>query len=158
MTDLALTDAAAAAAPAPRRRRRLAILTLPVLAAGLGFGSSYLGYWSPGALLQGGGSEAAPQVVFVDVAPINVTLPDARPRTLHLVVKLETTEAAKSRIEALSPRVIDSFNTFVTGIAPAAFERRGILDVVREELGSRARLALGEDLPVEVLIIEFGLK
>jgi len=77
---------------------------------------------------------------------------------LHLVVKIETVAANRAVVEEMTPRLIDSFNTFLTGIAPAAFDRRGILEIVREELGNRARLALGEGVAAEVLIQEFAIR
>ena len=100
----------------------------------------------------------APATAFIDLPEVNVTLPDARPRQLHMVVKLEVPEDRAEAVERLLPRVMDAFNTFVTAIAPEAFERRGILEIMREELKTRVQLALGTDAPVEVLIMEFALK
>ena len=165
MTELALAGADAAADPQPRHGRKwLLILGLPLLLAGGGFASSYLGYWSPLALAGLGGDAAAPRPVvgdataFVDVPAINITLPDARPRLLHLLVKLEVAESQAKAVERLLPRVMDAFNTFLTGIAPEAFERRGILEIIREELKTRVQLATKTDAPVDVLIMEFALK
>lgn len=141
------------------------MLALPVLAAGTGAASTYLGYWSPLALVGMGTGTAkaahgpdAPVVAFVDLPPINVTLPGPQPRMLHLAIKLETDEAARAALEHLLPRVSDAFNTFLTGVAPQAFDRRGILEVVRDELTARARAAVGNDIPVSVLVTEFALK
>ena len=139
------------------------MLALPLVAAGAGFASSYLGLWSPLALAglsaqttaQG---EESGHTTFVDVPAIDLTLPDARPRMLHLVVKLEVDEAHAEEVARLLPRVLDTFNPVLTGIAPEAFERRGILEIVREELRTRVRIALGTGIPVGVLIMEFGLK
>lgn len=164
MTELALAGADSAEAPPPRGRRKLLLmLALPLLLGGAGFASSYLGYWSPLALLGGSdtAAEATPDVpgtAFVDVPAINVTLPDARPRQLHLVAKLEVPAARAAAVERLLPRVLDTFNTFLTDIAPEAFERRGILEIMREELKTRVQLALQTDAPVEVLIMEFAVK
>ena len=167
MTELALAGPDTGGAPTRRRgRRRMLMLALPVLLAGGGFASSYLGAWSPLSLAGFGGHDASreaasrgsPATAFVDVPPIDITLPDARPRQLHLVVKLEVGAGSAATVERLLPRVLDAFNTFVTGIAPEAFERRGILEIMREELKTRVQLALETDTPVEVLIMEFALK
>ena len=165
MTELALSGSTSAAEPQPRRGRKwLLILGLPLVLAGGGFASSYLGYWSPLAIA-GFGSEApitpakvGDATAFVDVPAINITLPDARPRLLHLLVKLEVAEGQAKAVERLLPRVMDAFNTFLTGIAPEAFERRGILEIMREELKTRVQLALKTDAPIDVLIMEFALK
>lgn len=165
MTELALAGADSAEAPAPRRGRKLLLMAaLPLLLAAGGFASSYLGYWSPLDLVGLGDPAPAhpapgePATAFVDVPAINITLPDARPRQLHLVVKLEVEAGEAATVERLLPRVMDAFNTFVTGIAPEAFERRGILEIMREELRTRVQLALKTGAPVEVLIMEFAVK
>lgn len=164
MTELALAGPPIADAPPRRGRKRLLMLALPVLLAGGGFASSYFGLWSPLALTGLGGETPAhaapgePATAFIDVPAINVTLPDARPRLLHLAVKLEVPAGEAKAVEHLLPRVLDAFNTFLTGIAPEAFERRGILEIMREELKTRVQLALKTDAPVEVLIMEFALK
>ena len=164
MTDLALTTVEDAPAAPPSRRRKLLLLALPLIAVLAGGAASYMGYVAPLAILcLGGGAaatgaEAEAEVVFVDLPAINVTLPDANPRLLHLVGKLETDEASREAVEHLLPRVSDAFNTFLTGIAPAAFDRRGILEVVREELVTRARQAVGEGHHLDVLVTEFTLK
>lgn len=158
MNDLVMAAAEAEEPPPRKRGRRLLLLALPLVAAGLGFGSGYAGLWSPLALLSGPAREAGPEIVFVDLPPIALTLPDTNPRMLHLVVKIETVAANRAVVEEMTPRLIDSFNTFLTGIAPAAFDRRGILEIVREELGNRARLALGEGVAAEVLIQEFAIR
>lgn len=162
MTDIALTDTDPAPRPPGKSRRRLLFVALALLIAGGGFASSYMGLWSPLALAGLSGSTATQaetaRTTFIDVPPINVTLPDARPRMLHLVVKLEVDEASAKETLRLLPRVMDTFNTFLTGIAPDAFERRGILEIIREELRTRVQIALDSQVPVGVLIMEFGLK
>lgn len=164
MTELALVASDSADAPPKRGRGRLLMLALPLLLGAGGFASSYMGFWSPLALAGLGGdapAHAAPgeaASAFIDLPAINVTLPDARPRQLHLVVKLEVAAEQAEAVGHLLPRVMDAFNTFLTGIAPEAFERRGILEIMREELRTRVQLALETDAPVEVLIMEFALK
>jgi|GEM_PF-772118 len=163
MTDIALTVPDTAKEPAPKRRRRLLKLALPLVLGGAGFASTYIGLWSPSALLglsalQQAQTTPTGTTAFIDLPAINLTIPDARPRMLHLVVKLEVDEAHAKEVQRLLPRVLDTFNTFLTGIAPEAFERRGILEIVREELRTRVLLALESRIPVGVLIMEFALK
>lgn len=126
-----------------------------------GVAAGYLGYWSPRALLTRDGGEAASPArdsVILEFPALDITLPDLRPRRLHLAIALDVPRGESKRVEAQIPRMRDSFIVFLTGIAPAAFERRGILDVVRDEMSTRARLALDDEVPVEVLIQEFVLK
>lgn len=161
MSDLAMTATGMekTSKPVRRRLRRLLLAVLLVTTTLAGFGSGYLGYWSPQTLL-GFGGQAVPSrdVAILDFPPMNVTLPGERPRQLYLVLKLEVPRGQQALVEAQIPRLRNSFNIFLTGIAPAAFERRGILDVVHDELSNRARLVLGGMVPVDALIQEFALK
>ena len=55
-------------------------------------------------------------------------------------------------------RVSDSFTTFLAGIDPAAYDKRGVLEVIRAELVTRARMVLGEAPVKDILITEFRFK
>ena len=67
-------------------------------------------------------------------------------------------EAIDNMPLSLIPRLLDSFNGFLTDIDPAAFEKRGILDIVRDELATRAVFVLGKEAFTDVLITEFRIQ
>lgn len=131
------------------------------LAAG-GFASTYLGIWSPGALLSTAamrqGSEPAPVAVFVDVPKVELNLPGGRGRLLTLSAAIETEAAHRAQLEQLMPRILDAYNGFLSGIDPAAYDKRGVLDIIRGEMLTRSRQVLGEAVVKDLLITEFLIR
>lgn len=159
-----MTEAAVAPDENPPRRRGLLVpLVLSLVLGGAGFGSVYFGVWSPRDFLGSSKEEAPPEhplpaVVFVDVPVIEVLVPGGRSRSLILAASIETDQAGQATISHLMPRVSDSFTTFLAGIDPAAYDKRGVLEVIRAELVTRARMVLGEAPVKDILITEFRFK
>lgn len=151
----------------PGRKRLLLPLVAAVVLAVGGFASSFLGFWSPLGLFAASPeaeteAEAEkpvdPTLAFVAVPPIELTLTGGSHSVLGLTTVIETQAGAVEAITALLPRVLDSFNGFLSGVDPQAFDKRGVLDIIKYELTARAREAL-PDLPVkDLLITEFKLK
>lgn len=149
-----------------RKRLLLPLVAALVLAVG-GFASTYLGLWSPLGLFAASPEAEAeaeeeapvdPTLAFVAVPPIELTLAGGSHSVLGLTTVIETEAGAVEAITALLPRVLDSFNGFLSGVDPLAFDKRGVLDIIKHELTVRARGAL-PDLPVkDLLITEFRLK
>ena len=141
MTDITadmVAKGAGNAAEPPRKpllRRMLPVL-LPLLALGVGAGSTYAGLWSPLALLQPSEPvpdvQAAPAVVFVDVPRIVLSLPGTDGRSLVVTTLID--------------------------IDPAALDRRGILEILRAEMATRARFVLGDQAVRDLLITEFRIQ
>lgn len=159
-----MTDATADTSDMPAKKKGMLLPILLVAAlGGGGFASTYLGLWSPAGLLAGGGAEkpvaeVAPQVDFVDVPQIRLSIPANPPRVLTLAAKIETDAASRAQVEHLMPRVTDAFNAFLSEIDPAAFGRRGVLEIVRAELATRSRYVLGDAAVKDLLITEFMLQ
>lgn len=159
-----MTDATASAPEEPIKKKKLGKLLLPllvVLLGGAGFASTYLGFWSPAALLSGGHAKAGseePQVDFVVVPTVEVPLPGPGRRSVMLSASIETDVAERERVEHLMPRVSDAFTTFLSEVDPAAYEKRGVLEIIRGELVTRTRFVLGEDTVKDLLITEFRIK
>lgn len=145
--------------PRPLGRRLLPIL-LPVLALAAGFGVTYPGLLSPLSLLAPAAPapQAAPVAVFLDVPRIILTIPGERTQTLALAVVVEIDPAAADTARLLMPRIADSFNGFLSQVDPVAFSRRGILEIIREELATRTRFILGEAAVRDLLITEFRIQ
>lgn len=147
-------------APAARGRRRwLLVAVLGVAAGGAGFAPTWLGLWSPFALIEGiaapksGGEAGAP--VFVEVPSLVLSIPGPHPRRVRLGITLEVQERNRAAVTHLLPRVTDVATGFLTGVAPEAYDRRGILEVVRAELTTRIAQALGPGKVDDVLLTEF---
>lgn len=145
--------------PRPLGRRLLPIL-LPVLALAAGFSITYTGLLSPLSLLAPAAPvpQAAPVAVFLDVPRIILTIPGERTQTLALAVVVEIDPAAADTARLLMPRIADSFNGFLSQVDPVAFSRRGILEIIREELATRTRFILGEAAVRDLLITEFRIQ
>lgn len=147
----------------PKKSRALLFVIVAALVlGGAAFASTFLGFWSPSKLLESAERspvrEAVPAVEFVQVPPIEVVVPGARTRSLIMHATIETDAAHRAQIEHLMPRVSDAFTTFLAGVDPAAYERRGVLEVIRAELVTRTRFVLGEDPVRDLLITEFRFK
>lgn len=160
MTDIsAPTDA-----PAPRPLlRRLLPVGLPVLALAAGLGTTLAGLWSPLSLLDPTepaveAAPAAPAATFLDVPRIVLTIPGERTQTLALSVIIEVEPGALAQAQLLMPRILDSYNGFLSQIEASAFSRRGILEIMRGELATRAGFILGEAAVRDVLITEFRIQ
>ncbi len=160
-----MTDAATnpEAPPAKGGLKKLIPLILVTAMLGAGFASTFLGFWSPMALLKPKHEEqvetpAVPQVQFVDVPQIVLTLAGPQMRTLIMTIQIETDAAQKPAVEHLVPRLSDAFNGFLSDIDPVAFEKRGILDILRDELATRAVFVLGKDAFSDILITEFRIQ
>lgn len=141
--------------------RILLPLGLAVALGGAGFASTWLGLWSPTALLAAKEEEkpeALPTVDFVAIPQIVLSLAGPAPRMLVMTVKIETDQTHKPEVEHLTPRLLDSFNSFLADVDVSAFEKRGILDIVRDELATRAVYVLGKEAFTDILITEFRIQ
>ncbi|MFT4013895.1 MAG: flagellar basal body-associated FliL family protein [Paracoccus sp. (in: a-proteobacteria)] len=160
-----MTDAALSPAETPPKgglRKLLPILLVFVMLGG-GFASTFLGLWSPMALLKPSPAHetpeaAVPETQFVSLPQIALTLAGPQMRMLVMAVQIETDAAHKPAVEHLRPRLSDAFNSFLADIAPSAFEKRGILDIIRDELATRAVFVLGKDAFSDILITEFRIQ
>ena len=158
-----MTDAALVAGePASSKKRKLLPIAAALLLAGGGFASTYLGLWSPAQVIrtqadrQSNASDVP--VVFVNVPAIELSMPGGRGRMLSLSANIETDTKHQKDIAHLMPRVVDAFTVFLSEIDPAAYDKRGVLEIIRAELLTRARLVLGDEAVKELLITEFRIK
>ena len=142
--------------------RRVLPLALVALLLGAGFLSSYQGVWAPLSLLESGKDQpvmaTAPRAQFVGLPQFALTLAGPGLRTLVMSVEIETDALHAGEVRHLLPRLSDAFNSFLASIDPAAFERRGILDIIRDELATRAVHILGEGAFSDILITQFRIQ
>lgn len=146
---------------ASKKRGRLLILVLPLLALIAGVSLGFFGIFSPLSLMEKGKPEETAFVsdyVFVDLPQIVLTLSGPKSRTLALAMKVEAKPENVAQIEFLQPRILDAFNGFLSEVDPLAFEKKGIIDVVRNELSTRLTFILGEGAFNDILITEFRIQ
>lgn len=146
--------------PSAPKKRGLLLIALPILLLLIGVALGFFGVWSPLAMLEKADEpeQFESQYVFVDVPQIVLTLSDPRSRSLVLAVKIETEPQHVAQILFLQPRILDAFNGFLSDVDPSAFERRGVLDVLRNELATRLIFILGKETFNDILITEFRIQ
>ena len=158
MTDATANLAVDPPAKASGKKKLIPILAAVALAGG-GFASTYLGLWSPAALMAPKEeAPVAPATVFVAVPVIELAIPGGSGQSLVLAASIETDSAHKAEVAHLMPRLQDAFNAFLSGIDPAAYEKRGVLEIIRAELVTRSRYVLGNEALKDLLITEFRFK
>ncbi len=157
-----MTEAAAGPVEELKPNGKKGVLLMAVAAlllGGGGFASTYLGFWSPAALLAPGPEKAAESsAVFVDVPAIALHMPGSPPRELILSASIETDQAHQAEVKHLMPRVMDAFTSFLSEVDRAAYDKRGVLEIIRAELVTRTRYVLGEEAVRDLLITEFRIR
>lgn len=156
-----MTDAVETAAEPPERKRGILIpLIAAVILGGGGFASTFLGFWSPAGLFQPAPQKTAPDdsVAFVDIPAIEMTMPGTRARSVILAASLEVAAADRGAVESLMPRILDAMNGFLSEVDPGAYDKRGVLEIIRAELTTRIRNVLGDTAVKDLLITEFRIK
>ena len=121
-----MTDATLDPPPKTSGRKKLIPILAAVLLAGGGFGSTYLGLWSPSAMLaaQPKAAPAVSDAVFIAVPTIELAIPGGSGRSIVLSASLETDQAHQAQIAHLMPRILDAFTAFLSGIDPAAYDKQ----------------------------------
>lgn len=146
----------------PRKKGMLIPIAVTLVLGGVGFGSTYLGLWSPVAMMSGPAeakvAHGEVQAEFVDIPTIEIVMPGGRSRSLVLSATIESDSVHKAQVQHLMPRVSDAFTTFLSGVDPSAYEKRGVLEIIRTELVARTRLVLGDAAVKNLLITEFRFK
>lgn len=144
----------------PRKRGWLLPLVLSLTLGGAGFASTYFGLWSPLDMISAPAADKdhAPETAFVDVPTAEVPLPGTGRHVVTISATIETSVDHVKEIEHEMPRLQDAFNEFLSNIDPGAFEKRGVLEIIRAELQTRARQILGQETVHDLLIKEFRLK
>ncbi|RNF32913.1 flagellar basal body-associated FliL family protein [Paracoccus methylarcula] len=141
-------------------RKKLKKLVIPLVAAilgAVGFCITYLGL-VPLSAAKPDAVVHEPAVEFVDIPTIQLPVPGNRRRMVILSAAIETDHAYRAEIEHLMPRVQDAFTSFLSGIDETAYDKRGVLEIIRAELVTRTRYVLGDEPVKDLLITEFRIK
>jgi len=163
---MATADAAETPADAPPRRSRKPLIFGLAGALVLG-GAGFYVTWS--GLIGGGGehaeapdthaeASAAPNIAFVPVPPLTVSLPPgARSRHLRFAAELEVETLHAAEVTLLLPRVIDVLNGYLRAVDAADLEDPAALVRVRAQMLRRVQLVTGEGRVRDLLVTEFLL-
>ncbi len=154
-----MTDATADAPTTPRKGSRLPL----ILGVFLALAGAAGGFFAVRAGVFGGGeSQAAadpamplPDIAFVEVDPIIVSLPDDR--VLRFRAQLEVTAPHVADVQKMMPRVVDVMNGYLRALEPADFQHPAVLPRLRGQLLRRVQVVVGDGRVRDVLIMEFVL-
>ena len=99
-----------------------------------------------------------PDVAFVEVAPLTVSLIDgARERHLRFRAQLETPGQYQSDVEKLLPRIIDVLNSYLRAVELDDLKSASALVRLRGQMLRRVQVVVGEGRVNDLLIMEFVL-
>lgn len=126
--------------------------------AATGFGLSYKGLLPLGWLGSGDASVLESQMSYLDLPQFVLTIPGSDPKNLFMSLTIEAAASSVSEIKDKSPNIVDSFNMFLTEVSPLAFERRGVLDIIKGELTTRLDGILGKGGFNSLLVMEFRIQ
>ncbi|WP_323763769.1 flagellar basal body-associated FliL family protein [Marinovum sp.] len=110
---------------------------------------------APGDTETGAAAMALPDVAFVPLEPMVISLPGGSARHLRFTAQLEVPTAAKPDVELLLPRVVDVFNSYLRAVEVADLEKPTALLRFRSHLLRRAQLVLGDERVNNLLVMEF---
>ena len=160
--------AEAAAVKKERRGKRRGGGLVPGVGAGLLLGAcGFYAVWSGMVHLPGsepaGGADAghakpAPEVAFVPMEPIMISLPpDASARHLRFTGQLEVEPAHQAEVAALAPRILDTLNTYLRAVEVRDLENPAALQRLRAQMLRRVQVVTGEGRVRDLLVTEFIL-
>lgn len=157
-------SAAAPAEPeAPAKRSKLPVVIGVVLMAVLGGGgffavrSGLLFATGPEEGPEAEAAETLPEIAFVALDPIVVSIEGTGSRHLKFTAQLEVPLDKEAQVAALRPRVLDVLNTYLRAVEPGDLTDRLALPRLQAQMLRRVRIVTGETWVNDLLITEFVL-
>lgn len=163
-----MTDASASAEEAPVKKSKLPLLiglVLMLLMGGGGFYALYSGLilasHADGADHAGNDGAhapaALPDISYVALDPLAITLSGGGARHLRFVAQLEVPSAYQHDVELLKPRVMDVLNGYLRAVDAGLLENPAAMMRLRAQMLRRIQLVTGDGRVRDILIIEFVL-
>jgi len=107
---------------------------------------------------QPAGPDAIPDITFVDVQPMTISLnPAANNQHLIFRAKLEVPSQYESDVTLLLPRVVDVLNGYLRALEIGDLESPAALTRLRAQMLRRIQVVTGEGRVNDLLIMEFVL-
>ncbi|MEQ8897806.1 MAG: flagellar basal body-associated FliL family protein [Roseovarius sp.] len=100
---------------------------------------------------------SAPDVDFVPVEPLVISLNDGRGTHLRFRAQLEVRPGRKAEVMHLLPRVVDVLNGYLRAVDLADLQDNAALVRLRAQMLRRVQVVTGGDLVSDLLIMEFVL-
>jgi len=153
----------------PRKKGKTGLI-ISVLLAIAGAGAGY--FVTTSGLLSGGekaestkemetddgmGNKAGllPDVAFVDLPPVIVSLEGRDARHLKFHAQLEVNASYASEVEKMRPRIVDLMNGYLRALETADLEDSLALTRIRGHLTRRIDIVVGKGRVRDVLVMEF---
>ena len=151
---------------APKKKSKLPLLIGLVLMLALGGGGFFAVY--SGMILAPHDApaansaheaipEALPQIAFVALDPMVISLGGVPQRHLRFSAQLEVPLTYQPDVELLKPRVMDVLNGYLRAVEVAQLEDPAALIKLRAQMLRRIQIVVGEGRVRDLLIIEFVL-
>ncbi len=150
--------------PVRKRSKKPLILGL-VLALVMGAGGFYamwsgmiLGSGSESEAGHGGAMAALPDIAFVPVDPLLISLGSAADdRHLRFAAQLEVDGPRADEVVLLLPRIVDVMNGYLRAVDPVQFDDPAALVRMRAQMLRRIQIVTGEGRVRDLLVTEFVL-
>ncbi|MEX1661229.1 flagellar basal body-associated protein FliL [Thioclava sp. 15-R06ZXC-3] len=159
-----------AADEAPKKKSKLPLLiglVLMLLLGGGGFYAVYSGMiLGPAAESDAHGDaahapeivpDALPEIGFVALDPMLISLAGNGAKHLRFVAQLEVPLAYENDVAHLKPRVMDVLNGYLRAVDPALLEDPSALMRLRAQMLRRVQIVTGDGRVRDLLIVEFVL-
>ncbi len=159
-----MTDATAEEAAAPKPAGKKGLIAGAILALAGAAGGYFLttsGLLPFGAAPEVHGDEMAnppkalPEVGFVDLPPVIVSVNATESRHLKFHAQLEVNAAYISDVEKMQPRIMDVLNGYLRAVETSDLEDTLALMRIRGHLLRRIEIVVGEGRVRDVLVMEF---
>ncbi|MDD8023269.1 MAG: flagellar basal body-associated FliL family protein [Paracoccaceae bacterium] len=161
-----MADSAPETEAAPKKKSKLPLIIGLVLMLALGGGGFYAVYsgliLGPAAHKTDAHSEevapeALPEIAFVPLDPMVISLSGSSARHLRFSAQLEVPLAYQKDVEHLKPRVMDVLNGYLRAVEVSDLEDPAALIRLRAQMLRRVQIVVGEGRVRDLLIIEFVL-
>lgn len=162
-----MTDATAEAEEPPKKKSKLMLVIGLVLMLSLGGGGFYAVYSGlilapPDTAHSAAGPEAhtpeaLPDIAYVALEPLAITLSGASARHLRFAAELEVPSAYQHDVELLKPRVMDVLNGYLRAVDVSLLEDPSAMMRLRAQMLRRVQLVTGDGRVRDLLVIEFVL-
>ena len=100
---------------------------------------------------------ALPDIAFVPLDPMVISLTDGGARHLRFSAQLEVTKAYEADVTLLKPRVMDVLNGYLRAVDTAELADPSAMIRLRAQMLRRIQIVTGEGRVRDLLIIEFVL-
>ncbi|WP_397541793.1 flagellar basal body-associated FliL family protein [Roseovarius salis] len=151
----------------PRKRSRLPLLAgllLAMTGGGAGFYAVYSGSVPVPAILskssepqgpRGKPGADPPDVAFVPVEPLVISLNDGRGTHLRFRAQLEVEPDQRGEVEHLMPRIVDVLNGYLRAVDVSDLRNNASLVRLRAQMLRRVQVVAGRDRVGDLLVMEF---